>query len=272
MQDAVITFIGAGNMASSFIGGLIHDGFDANHLWASNPSSEKLDRLSQEFSIHTTQSNVEAASHADVIVLAVKPNKLKAVLEELKLVIQERKPLIVSIVTGVREATMQNWLGGGVAIVRCMPNTPSLVSCGAAALFANPQVTESQRELSEAILRAVGLVLWVGDEGDIDIVTALSGSGVAYFFMFMDAMQKGGEKLGMNAKDAKLLTMQTVLGAARMAMETGIEPIDLASQVCAKGGTTERALAVLERNDMHKIMFDTMNAAYKRSIELAEQD
>jgi pyrroline-5-carboxylate reductase len=270
MQNNIITFIGAGNMAHSLIGGLIADGYSAAQLWATCPEAEMLQALRAQFAIHTTQNNAEGAQAADVVVFAVKPQVLKAVASEIASVIKTKNPLIVSIAAGVRENDIQRWLGGDIAIVRCMPNTPALLKCGATGLYANTFVSAEQKDLAESILRAVGMTVWLTAENQLDAVTALSGSGPAYFFRLMETLIQGAEELGLPRETATLLTLQTALGAARMALESNEPVTELRKRVTSPGGTTERALQVLEEGNLIKLFADVLRAAQQRSIELGE--
>lgn len=269
MHQRTIAFIGGGNMARSLISGLIADGYDAGRIWVTDPAEAKLAELRDRFSVRTTASNIEAAGAADIVVLAVKPQVLKGVVEALAATVQAAKPLVISIAAGVRECDIQRWLGGGVAIVRTMPNTPALVQSGAAALYANPTVSEEQRDLAESILRAVGLTVWVEDEALMDTVTALSGSGPAYFFLVMEALEKAAVQLGLPRDTARLLTLQTAFGAAKMALESSEDAATLRARVTSPGGTTERAITVLEQNRIRAIFEEALRAAHTRSQELA---
>jgi pyrroline-5-carboxylate reductase len=270
MQNTTITFIGAGNMAHSLIGGLIADGYAATQLWATCPETEALQDLRVRFAIHTTPNNNEGAEQANIIVLAVKPPLLKTVATEIASIIQTKKPLVVSIAAGVREKDIQHWLGGNIAIVRCMPNTPALLSCGATALYANSFVSPEQKDLAESILRAVGMTVWLTAENQLDAVTALSGSGPAYFFRIMEALTEGAEQLGLSRETANLLTLQTALGAARMALESNETVTELRKRVTSPGGTTERALQIMEENNINKIFADVLRAGQQRAVELGE--
>lgn len=269
MQNKTITFIGAGNMAHSLIHGLINDGFDPKKIWATNPSLDALQNL-KPLNINTTQNNIDGAEQAEVIVFAVKPQVLKTVAGEIAEVIAEKKPLIISVAAGVREADLREWLGNDCAIVRCMPNTPALLRSGATGLYANSQVTSEQKNLAEAILRAVGITLWLDQEALLDTVTALSGSGPAYFFLIMEALEKVGMELGLPAETARLLTAQTALGAARMALESEHTVEELRKKVTSPGGTTERAIRVLENGQLKNLFAEAVQAAQQRAIELAE--
>lgn len=257
-------------MARSLIGGLIADGYHADSIWASNLLPEPLQDLCAQFGIKTTTDNYEAAKHADIVVLSVKPQALKAIALELSTLIQAKKCLVISIAAGIRETSIQNWLGNNIPIVRCMPNTPALVRTGATALYANQYVNHQQKNLAESILRAVGITVWVENEIDLDTVTALSGSGPAYFFLVIEALEKAAIELGLTEKTAHLLTLQTALGSAKMALESSQPIIELRNQVTSPGGTTERALHILEQNQLAKIFQDAIKAAQQRANELAD--
>lgn len=268
MTDAAIAFIGGGNMARSLIGGLIADGYDPQRLCVSDPDPEQRARLGAEFRIRTVADNT-AAADADVIVLAVKPQVVHSVAQEVRSVLERDGRLVISIAAGLRTSTLAHWLGEGLAIVRTMPNTPALVQSGATALFGTPQVSQAQRDQAESILRAVGLTLWLEDERQMDAVTALSGSGPAYFFLVMEAMERAGRELGLPEATARLLTLQTAFGAAKMALESAADPATLRRQVTSRGGTTERAIGVLEDNRLGDIFRDALRAAHERAGELA---
>ena len=270
MKTTSIGFIGGGNMANSLIGGLLADGCDPATLWVAEPRAEQCDTLRQRFGIHTSSDNVAVAAQVNVVVLAVKPQALREVALQLAATIQRHKPLIISIAAGVREADLCRWLGGTVAVVRTMPNTPALVRCGATALFANAWVSPLQRQLAESILRAVGLTIWVNDENLLDSVTALSGSGPAYFFLVMEALEQAGIRLGLEPEQARLLTLQTAFGAAKMALESADSPAVLRARVTSPGGTTEKALAVLQAGELETLFVRALEAARQRARELGE--
>ncbi|MES9906304.1 MAG: pyrroline-5-carboxylate reductase [Sedimenticola sp.] len=269
LSSKTITFIGGGNMAASLIGGLIADGYKAKRIIVSDPDGEKLAGLAARFGIITIGDNSDAVNRADVVVLAVKPQMMKQVVEGIADAAQIRRPLIVSIAAGVRERELGIWLGGGAALVRTMPNTPAMLQAGATVLHAAPGVTDDQKSLAESILRAVGLTCWVDDEEKMDAVTALSGSGPAYFFMVMEAMEEAGKSMGLAAETARLLTIQTALGAARMAIESSDGPAALRWQVTSPGGTTERALSILEEGSLRDLFGKALQGARERSVELS---
>lgn len=266
-----LTFIGGGNMAQSLVGGLLQSGFAAGHLAVSDPNQEKRDHFTK-LQIATFADNVASIADADVVVFAVKPQVMVEALQQTKTVLNEKRPLIVSIAAGVRTKSMMDVLGGEQhAIVRCMPNTPALVGSGATALFATNAVSEEQREAAESIMRAVGVTLWVDEEAKLDVVTALSGSGPAYFFAMMEYLQKAAEGLGLSEDDARLLTLQTTFGAAKMALESDIDVAELRQRVTSKGGTTEAALQSLDAGGLSDLLATAVKAAAKRSQELGDE-
>lgn len=271
MQKSKIGFIGGGNMATSLLGGLISDGFPATSLWVADTSSTRLDELRTSLGIQTCSSNSELVDAVDVLVLAVKPQMMHEVCEEIRNAVQSKHPLLLSVAAGIRVADLDRWLGAGNAIVRTMPNTPALVQSGATALYANPQVKTGQRELAENIMRAVGLSLWLEDESLMDAVTAISGSGPAYFFLLMEMLEQSGVELGLPARDARLLALQTAFGAAKMALESEQDAATLRQRVTSPGGTTERAIGLLEEGGVRELFGRAVAGARDRSAELAKQ-
>ena len=261
MKDTSIAFIGGGNMARSLIGGLIASGSDPTSLWVAEPDAGQREILRGRFGVHTGVDNRDIAARAEIVVLAVKPQVLRPVARELAEIVGARQPLVISIAAGVREPDIRRWLGGAAAIVRAMPNTPALVGSGATALFANAQVSDSQRQTAESILRAVGLVVWVAAEGLLDAVTALSGSGPAYFFLLMETLEKIGVRLGLEPEIARLLTIQTAFGAAKMALESPDNAAALRARVTSPGGTTERAISVFQDEQLDVLIAKSLNAS-----------
>jgi len=268
MQSA-IAVIGAGHMGSALISGLISQHYPPKQIFACDPSVEKLAYLQQTFGISVSTHNEEAIEQAETIIFAVKPNAMQAAVSALAARIHEKKSLVISIAAGVREKRVQEWLGGKVAVVRAMPNMPALIGCGATALYANSYTSPTQRKLAEAILRCVGLVVWLDDEKQIDAVTALSGSGPAYFFLLIEALQEAGKKLGLPEETTRLLALQTAYGATRLALESGESVAELRRRVASPGGTTERALHVLDQGRFHELMLEALTAAKKHSEDLA---
>jgi len=270
MTTSTLAFIGGGNMATSLISGLVNDGYDPQHIRVSDPDTEKLASLAAHFRIKSSPENGQAAADADVVILAVKPQVMESAARSLASTLQQSKPLVISIAAGIREADLQSWLGGDIALVRTMPNTPAMIQTGAIVLHASPQVSTAQRDLAESIMRAVGLTRWVDNEALMDAVTALSGSGPAYFFLVMEAMEAAGIELGIPADTARLLTLQTALGAAKMAIESTDSPAILRQRVTSPGGTTERALKTLNEGDLLPLFKQALTDARDRSIELSE--
>ncbi|MDY0148312.1 MAG: pyrroline-5-carboxylate reductase [Halothiobacillus sp.] len=274
MQAARIAFIGGGNMAAALVEGLrknqADDATHAQTLVVSDPSETRRELLTSLYGVLCSAENAEAIDSADLIVLAVKPNQIYSIAQEIATVLQPHQ-LVVSIAAGITIDALQRWLGGHAAVVRAMPNTPAMVGCGATGLYASPMLTPDQRNLAESLMRAVGLVQWVEREADIDAVTALSGSGPAYIFLVMEAMQAAAEDLGLPAETARLLTLETVYGAARLAMSADEPPAQLRARVTSPNGTTERGIAALEQAGLRDAFAQALSAAHQRSIELGRE-
>jgi len=264
-----IAFIGGGNMASAIIGGLVGQGYDAGRITASDPMQETLTRLSTVAPVKTTRDNLDAIADAGVVVLAVKPQVMAQVCKPLTATLQETKPLIISIAAGITIESLETWLGHNLAIVRSMPNTPALVKTGATALFGNTHVDADAREIADHLLRAVGITAWTDTEAQLDAVTALSGSGPAYFFLMMEAMIAAGVALGLKPELATQLTLQTALGSARMAVDSDVDAAELRRRVTSPGGTTLAALTVMENAGLRDVITNALAAAEQRSRELA---
>ncbi len=268
MKNINLAFIGAGNMASSLINGLLSNDMDTSQITVSDVNREKLIEIENEMSVRTSLNNRSAIKDADVIVLAVKPHIVKPVIGEIHAIVAENKILVISVAAGVRERDIQTWLGGGQAIIRCMPNTPALVGAGASGMYANDIVSKQQALIADTLLQAVGITAWVEDEGLLDSVTALSGSGPAYFFLLVESMTEAGVKLGLDKVIAERLARQTAFGAAKMLHQTTTPAVELKQKVTSKGGTTEAALSNFYKADLHKTVFNSMQCAYDRSMEL----
>ena len=266
-----ICFIGGGNMATSLIGGLIAQGHAANSISVSDPNEAQREQLTTQYGINTFADCAPALADADIVVLAVKPQVMKDVaLIVAKAAEQSSKqPLFVSIAAGINLYSLQQWLGKDQAIVRCMPNTPSLIQLGATGLFANEQTSIVQKNLAETVLKAAGIVQWVQSEAEIDAVTAVSGSGPAYYFLLMEAMIDAGIELGLSRETASELTVQTAIGAAQMAKESDVDVAELRRRVTSPGGTTEEAINTFEGAHLRDIVKAALNAANRRSGELA---
>lgn len=275
--NKIITFIGAGNMSRSLISGLIQDesSFD---IRIADPNEKQLSGFQQQWQqVSAFQDNSKAITNASIIVLAVKPQIMETVCGSLSglnsLSDLNNETLVISIAAGITENNLNKWLGGKdskrLPIVRCMPNTPALVQSGMTGLYANNQVSEDQRSMAESILRAVGTTLWFKEEQKLDAVTAVSGSGPAYFFLVMEAMQQAAEKMGLDAEDARLLVLQTAFGAAKLALESDDDAATLRQKVTSKGGTTEAAINTLVSGGLVDLFEDALNAAEQRSQELS---
>ena len=268
-QTSRLVFIGAGNMASSIIGGLISHGYPASLITATDPNTDQLNQLAKTTGICTSQDNQKAAAQADAIILAVKPQIMESVARRLKEITSLQKPLIISIAAGITIDNLQNWMGEDLPVIRTMPNTPALVQTGATGLFANNAVTTEQKTIADTIFSSIGLASWFNQEADLDAVVAISGSGPAYFFMLMEAMEEAGIKLGLSAESARELILQTALGAAKLALASDAPPAELRRRVTSPGGTTEQAIKCFEEGGLRELVNDALQAASARSKELA---
>ncbi len=264
-----IAFIGAGNMASSIIGGLVGSGHPASRISAADPFPASLERLREIAPVTVCSDNAQAAAKADVIILAVKPQVMAEASASISAAVQDNGAVVISIAAGVTIASIQSRLGPGAAIVRCMPNTPALLGCGASGLYANDNCSRQQRQYARSILGAVGITCWVDTEQALDAITALSGSGPAYFFLFMEAMIDAGCELGLDRDTATTLAMQTGLGASRMAIESDVDLVELRRRVTSPAGTTERAVQTFEQDGLRDIVTNAMRAAADRAAEMA---
>ncbi|TCB52893.1 pyrroline-5-carboxylate reductase [Acinetobacter terrestris] len=262
-----ICFIGGGNMAQALIGGLISRGLPPTRITVSDPV-EKVRLLLEEKDVHVTDDNIAAIRDADIVLFAVKPQVLASVLKPLKGLFDGK--LVMSIVAGAEISTIANLLNTD-RIVRVMPNTPALVQTGAHGLYANDAVDSKDRELASQVLAATGLTIWVNTEAQIDAVTAVSGSGPAYFFYMMESMIRAGKNLGLDEKVATALTLQTALGAAQMAITSANSPAELRKNVTSPNGTTQAALEVFDRAQISQNIQAALAAAQKRSQELAQE-
>ncbi len=271
MKTNKIGFIGGGNMASSLISGLIASGHAPEQIWASDINPDTLTSLGNRLNVNTSANNADIVNAVDVVVLAVKPQTLSKVAQSLAELIQQKKPLVVSIAAGINQNSLSSWLGAETAIVRCMPNTPALVLTGATALHANDKVTAVQHNLAESILRAVGIAIWVENEAELDAVTAVSGSGPAYYFLLMEAMETTALELGLSLGTARLLVQQTALGAAKIALESAESPESLRKRVTSPGGTTQQAIETFEQGGFTQLVSKALHAARDRSIEMSKE-
>lgn len=270
LETSTTGFVGAGNMANSLIRGLLARGVPPRQLIAADIDTDKLEILRAECGIEVADSK-DIAATADVVVLAVKPQVMRDACQQLRPSLAGRDCLVVSIAAGITCAQLADWLGEELALVRCMPNTPALVGKGATALYANDKVNPVQKTLAKDLLEAVGLALWLDEEVDIDAVTALSGSGPAYFFLLMEAMQNVALEMGLTADTARQLTYQTALGAAELAASSTVSTAELRRQVTSPGGTTEQALNQFETGGLRELVSKALLAAQHRSRELARE-
>jgi pyrroline-5-carboxylate reductase len=262
-----VGFIGGGNMAEAMIGGMLKHGFAGQDILVAEPGPERRAHLAGQFGVQVEESAAETLA-VDVLVLAVKPQILREVLSGLPGLAPET--CVLSIAAGVRAGDISRWLSGHAAVVRAMPNTPALVGAGIAGLYALAGAAAEQRERAGQVLKAVGQTVWVADEAQIDAVTAISGSGPAYVFLFIEALEAAAIELGLAADAARALALQTVYGAAALAVQDGSEPAVLRARVTSKGGTTERGIAVLEEHGVRAAVAAAGRAAAARAKELGD--
>jgi pyrroline-5-carboxylate reductase len=264
-----ISFVGGGNVARSMIGGLVSLGVPATMIAVSEPDPTLRDALAEDFGVRIHADNADAVRDADLCVLAVKPQVLRAVCEALAPTLRENCPLIVSVAAGIPVARIEGWLAAQIGIVRAMPNTPALLGASATALYANAQVSDAQRMQATCLFEAVGVARWIADEGLMDTVTATSGSGPAYVFALVEAMQAAAVAQGLPADIAQALIAQTILGAGRMLVESGEDAATLRRRVTSPGGVTAEALRCFERRGFDALIAEAIAAATKRGAELA---
>ena len=264
-----VTFIGGGHMGAALIRGLIAKGLAPQNIRVGEPVPDRRDTLAREFGVRVTGDNREAAQGADVIVLAVKPQDMAATVQSFAELIRPRAPLVLSIAAGIRVADLQDWCGSGVPVVRAMPNRPALNGAGATAIYAPAGLADSNRSLAEQVLGASGTTVWVRDEHSLDVVTALSGSGPAYFFLLAELMTDAAVELGLERDSARELAIQTLFGSGRMARESDGDLQRLRAEVTSKGGTTEAAVRSFDAANLRGIVAAALRAATDRAGELA---
>ena len=271
-----ITFIGGGNMAQAIIGGLRRNGFNASDIIVVEPVPAQRERLTAEFGVRACATPAEAAGTnagagdlGELVVMAVKPQQMREAAQSIQPVIGSA--LVLSIAAGTRLKDLSRWLGGHDRLVRCMPNTPALIGAGITGAYATASVTAPQRALAERVLASMGKAIWVADEAKLDPVTAVSGSGPAYVFYFIEALEQAGRDLGLEAGQARILALETMLGAAKLAAGSDEEPATLRARVTSKGGTTEAALASMQRDGVAEAIVRAARAAKARAGELGEQ-
>jgi pyrroline-5-carboxylate reductase len=272
IQHIRISLIGGGNMARGLIGGLLGSGTDPAQIMVADPDTHSRDRLRRDFQVHVTGDNTAAVADAQVVVLAVKPQQMAAVTRALAPALAQTRPIVVSVAAGIRAADLARWTGDHIPIVRAMPNRPALIGAGATGLYAGRGAGPAEQRLAEHVLAASGLCLWVASENDLDLVTALSGSGPAYFFRLAELMAEAATAQGLDAATARRLAAQTLAGAGKLvAAEAEPDLSRMRSEVTSKGGTTEAALAVFASGGLDRLVAAAQEAAAQRSRELAEQ-
>ena len=258
-------------MGASLISGLIANGYPAASLAGIDPDENQRRKLAGRHNVRFTATIAEGVPGADVIVLAVKPQTVAGALAEVRQSLRAERPLVLSIAAGVRIATISKALGGGCPVVRAMPNTPALLGAGATGLYAPEDVSADQRGMAMRIMQAVGVAVWLDDESLLDSVTAVSGSGPAYFFLIVELLEKTAAEMGLSREQAHLLSVETAFGAARMLKETGEDAATLRQRVTSPGGTTEKALQVFREGGLEPLWRRALTACRERSVELAKQ-
>ena len=268
-SPSTIAFIGGGNMARSLIGGLIARGTAPADIRVSEPVDALRDALARDFGVSAGADNAEAVGRAGLWVLAVKPQVLRMVCEALAPLAQAQRPLVVSIAAGITATQLQRWLGGGVAVVRAMPNTPAQLGAGVTGLFASTEVDANGRERAAKLLSSAGKTVWIESETLMDAVTAVSGSGPAYIFLLAEAMEAAALSEGLPAESARTLVLETVLGAARMLTESGEDPAELRRRVTSPGGTTQAAIETFEAGGLRNLVASAIRNATERGRQLS---
>jgi pyrroline-5-carboxylate reductase len=271
MSNGQLAFLGGGNMGRALIGGLLRRGIRPEHISVGESFAASRQSLSTDFGIQATEDNAAAVETASVVVVAVKPQITGEVLRPLKPLLQRTRPLVISIAAGIRIAALESWCGAGVPVVRAMPNRPALVGAGVTGLYAPAHVSATHRAAAERVMRAVGEVVWVPTEEAIDVVTALSGSGPAYFFLLAELMAQAASDLVLETQAARRLAIATLHGAGLLASSSDGDLARLRAEVTSKGGTTEAALRTMDAADLRGIISRALDAATRRSRELAAQ-
>jgi len=272
MDYGKVAFVGGGNMARALAGGMLVAGYEPAHILISEPLVENRDRLTEEFpgSI-ICENNVDVVAESECIVLAVKPQILSDVCKPLAALVQKTRPLIISIAAGVRSSDIDEWLGGELSVVRVMPNQPALLRLGISGLYANDRTSEEQRRAASNIVSTTGPVIPVASEDDIDTVTAVSGTGPAYFYLLVDMLVKVAERMGLDHESALALVLETARGAGEMAEQSGETMDTLIARVRSPGGTTAAAFDLLDNTDFRDIFTSAVTAARDRAVDLADQ-
>ncbi len=262
-----ICFIGGGNMAQALLAGLQNNQQDMRHVSVVEIDGDKRQQLKQQFGVQVSDQ-LPAVSQADIVILAIKPQQLRDLAIFLGSLLQQQ--LVISIAAGVKAQDISRWLGGYAHIIRVMPNTPAQIQAGISALYALPEVSPAHQQQAEQIMQAVGATLWLQDEAQMDAVTAISGSGPAYVFFFIEAMQQAALALGLDAEQAKALSLETFVGASLLAAQSLHSPAELRQQVTSKGGTTEQAILTLQQHQVQQAIMQAAKAAAERSKALGD--
>lgn len=273
MAEHRITMVGGGNMGKAIVGGLVVKAYAREQIQIVEPDAEKQRALSTSLGVRCASSIEEITHQTTILILAVKPQIMREVIDGLRSVLKEHKPLplVISIAAGITSAQLAKWLALECRIIRVMPNTPAMVGAGASALFGNDDVLQSDREAASEIMNAVGISVWVDHESQLDAVTALSGSGPAYFFLILECLEAEAVRLGLKAEVARKLAIQTALGAAMLAQDSSEDPAELRRQVTSPGGTTEQAVNTLLNHELPAAFAAALSAANNRAIELAKE-
>ncbi len=271
MRKAKIGFLGGGNIARSLMAGLIQDGIDPSTLLVADRHPEKLAQLSAKFQVSIFPDVKEVAERADLLILAIKPINIESLCREIRPLLTNRRPIIISLATGIRIHDLTVWLGQSLPIVRAMPNTPAMFQAAATALFANDESSTGEREMTEKIMRSVGITAWLSKEEDIESIIAIAGSAPAYYFRIMELMQEIGEEMGLSPEMTQLFITQTLFGAGKMALESSKPLSELRAQVTSKGGTTFAALQAFEQGGLKELLHQALYAARNRGFEIAEE-
>lgn len=264
-----ISFIGGGNMASALIGGMLQQGISATQISVVEINAEVRKKIKDNFGVIGVEDLADGIADSNIVILAVKPQQLYSVAKQIAPLLKSH--LVISIVAGIRTKDICRWLHGYQQIIRAMPNTPALARSAVTGLFSLPEVNSEEKQSAENILKAVGTVLWVKHEEQLDAVTAISGSGPAYVFYFMEALQQAGKELGLNDNQSHQLSIETFLGAAKLVKISKEEPSALRARVTSKNGTTEYAIKAMENDEINKRIVRAIHASYKRSRELGNE-
>ena len=270
MRKTNIAFIGAGHLASHLIKGLIQADYGAEHIWVSNPHYDKLKTLQERYGIHIEQNNHAVVEHADMVILTVRPNKVAIVLHDMAKTLQRRRPIMISAASGITLASLQSWLGSDYAVARCMPNLACALNYGVTGLLASPSLTDQQKQQIASIFETLGSSLWLKDDEQIDTITALSGSGIAIFFLIIEHLAQAAIDCGLDKTQAYQVSVHTALGASQLASQSPQTLAQLREQVTVPGGTTEQALKILQQGSLQTLLKNAVLAAKKQAQHIRD--